>query len=55
MRKINSANTRQSNGRRAWAQDTTLYIEPTSDVREIRLQPAWANLSSEQLSAKLRF
>ena len=39
--------------RRAWVQDTTRYIAPTTSVSEVPLNAAWANVSSSQLSHAL--
>lgn len=44
---------RRSAKRRAWVQDTTLYIEPTSNVRVVHLEEAWTSLSASRLSERL--
>lgn len=36
-----------------WVQDTTLYIPPTSTVREVHLEPEWAAIDSKRLAKAL--
>lgn len=48
-----SGRSRRVTPRRAWIQDTTLYIGPTTAVSEVPLDAAWANVNSSQLSHAL--
>lgn len=36
--------------RRAWVQDTTLYVGPTTSVSEVPLADEWAAVTSERLA-----
>lgn len=54
-RKTASTRHQRRNVRRPddWLQDSTLYIDATTDVREVELPDPWRSVSSRELSAAL--
>lgn len=45
--------SRRVTPRRAWLQDTTRYVPPTTSVSEVPLKADWAKVSSSNLSHAL--